>query len=300
MELNSKYISLKKPKVAIIVPFRDLENGERTKQLNIFIPYMTNFMKKFENEVIKWKIFLAEQSNDGLKFNRGRILNYAAIIAISQGFDTLIFHDVDLIPSYQLAKWYISKPVKKIVYNIGGCWTERFEEFNKNNKINVNSTGGIASIRSDDFIRVDGFPNIYWGWGGEDLELTHRLLEINVKFISPEGKGLIKDLEEYITYKQKKEKLFNVKKNIKCSILWELKKIHKNIRKDKIVKPAWWGMKNININKNNVINITNTENFQHFIIDLGLTENIIINLENEKEKLYIPLNTTALHNFYIY
>ena len=27
--------------------------------------------------------------------------------------------------------------------------------------------GGVSSMRSDQFKRVNGYPNRYWGWGGK-------------------------------------------------------------------------------------------------------------------------------------
>jgi hypothetical protein len=291
--LDNKYVTKVKAKVAIIIPFRDpvANGGPRTEQLKQIVSYFHAYMKTYENKVEKWKIFIAEQSKDGFKFNRGRLLNYAAKIAIKQGFDTLIFHDVDLLPSYLLHEWYISKPIKKIGYHIAKCWTERygglgFDTF----------ASGIISVRVDDFIKADGFPNVYWGWGYEDVELGNRLMNNRVKIIGPTGKGLIKDLEEFVTHAQKKEKLFNVNKHIKCSVAWELNKLHaKNRNQD--IKPSWWGLSGIKqINK---IDITNSKYLQHSIYNIGLTNNFMIPVKTRSGYKNFLLNESAMYNFKI-
>ena len=36
-------------------------------------------------------------------------------------------------------------------------------------------------LRKNDFNKINGYPNDYWGWGGEDVDLQHRakILERN-------------------------------------------------------------------------------------------------------------------------
>ena len=48
------------------------------------------------------------------------------------------------------------------------------------------------------FWRVNGYPNDFWGWGGEDDELSTRLQEGHVKTVrpTPDTFGAVTDLEE--------------------------------------------------------------------------------------------------------
>jgi len=37
-----------------------------------------------------------------------------------------------------------------------------------------NLIGGVMSINRENYYLVNGFPNIYWGWGGEDDDFSAR------------------------------------------------------------------------------------------------------------------------------
>ena len=39
---------------------------------------------------------------DNLKFNRGKLLNIGASLAIEEGYNAICFHDVDLLPDVRL------------------------------------------------------------------------------------------------------------------------------------------------------------------------------------------------------
>lgn len=34
--------------------------------------------------------------------------------------------------------------------------------------------GGVFNIRPDHFFLVNGYSNLYWGWGGEDDDMGYR------------------------------------------------------------------------------------------------------------------------------
>jgi len=148
-------------RIAIIVPFRDSEsNGPRTKQLNRLVDFMASFLAGRD-----YKIFVITQNDDGRKFNRGQLLNIGFQIARDEGYDIFIFHDVDLLPSPELKKYYTTYPESQPVH-IAAVW-ERYGD-------NPSYFGGIVVFNTKMFDKVNGFPNNFWGWGGEDDELLKR------------------------------------------------------------------------------------------------------------------------------
>lgn len=176
-------------KIAIIVPYRDLHPAQkRAEHLKQFIAYMGPFMEKaitqFSNNST-FHIFIVEQSPE-YKFNRGALLNLGFIEASKQGYNVFIFHDVDLLPGDSIAPYYVKKP--EIPIHIARCWDRyKGQEY----------LGGIISISGKKFTDLNGYPNNYWGWGGEDDELRRRVNEINLKIENPKEEDCeITDLEK--------------------------------------------------------------------------------------------------------
>lgn len=44
--------------------------------------------------------------------------------------------------------------------------------------------------------KINGYPNNFWGWGGEDDEMNKRCETTKIKWVGVEEKGGIRDLEE--------------------------------------------------------------------------------------------------------
>ena len=160
--------------VAIIVPYRDLHHEQKRKsQLDQFIPSISSFLLANtigdSKSIPLFKVYVIEQSNDGRKFNRGKLLNIGFKIAQNDGCNVFIFHDVDLLPSASLRKYYFTIPVQQPIH-IARVW-DRYS-------VNDKYFGGITSFSQDLFERINGFPNNFWGWGGEDDELYKRTKQV--------------------------------------------------------------------------------------------------------------------------
>ena len=168
-------------KIAIIIPFRDnTKDKTRMKQLNQLSTYFDSYLKAYNFE-----IFVVEQSDDGRKFNRGQLLNIGFEYAVMYGCTNFIFHDVDLLPSEELKEYYINTPKKEPVH-IAAVW----DRYNSNPKY----FGGIVAFDKEMFEKINGYPNNFWGWGGEDDALYKRTKKFyNILKVK---KGSIKDLED--------------------------------------------------------------------------------------------------------
>jgi predicted glycosyltransferase involved in capsule biosynthesis len=81
-----------------------------------------------------------------------------------------IFHDVDLLPQENLGVWYAKFP--KAPIHIARVW----DRYSNNPKY----FGGVVSFSSSDYKRINGYPNTFWGWGGEDDEMQKRLERLGI------------------------------------------------------------------------------------------------------------------------
>lgn len=112
---------------------------------------MASFLKQ---SISTFKIYIIEQSNDGRKFNRGKLLNIGFDIAQKDGCKVFVLHDVDLLPSSDLLSSYVTIPTTSPVH-IARVWGR----YNKN----PNYFGGIVAFSGEMFERINGFPNTFWG-----------------------------------------------------------------------------------------------------------------------------------------
>ena len=195
----------------IVVPFRaGADQPWRAKQLEQFLGYMHRYLKGVAGEI--WVI---EQLGSA-PFNRGALMNVGFIAINPKKGDTIILHDVDLLPSSSLYMYYTYNGDN--IHHIGGVFS-RYE--------NESFFGGVLSIPAHVFYDVNGFPNDYWGWGGEDVELKERLLERGYTVFKP-TRGSLVDMENMDVV----AKLAFLKAhNLKCKNKRELRKKYAEARK---------------------------------------------------------------------
>eukprot|EP00903_Cladosiphon_okamuranus_P006996 g6807.t1 len=164
----------RRTKVAIIVPYRDLDPAQRrSTHLEQFVPYMEDFLAKAVGagrEVKEFRVYVVEQSADSRKFNRGKLLNIGFDLARQEGCAAFLFHDVDLLPSDKLGRWYSEVPERPV--HVAKVW----KQYSNNPKY----FGGVVAFNQADFEAINGFPNTFWGWGGEDDEMYSRIVEVKL------------------------------------------------------------------------------------------------------------------------
>ena len=207
--------------LAIIVPYRDIHPAQkRAEHLKRFIPHMKRFLnQRLADGTLKdYHIYIIDQSNDNRKFNRGKLLNIGFNLAtkrtvggkssndadkvlisrrpILYNHDAFIFHDVDLLPGLDLSRCYITVPHRAPLH-IARVWGR----YSNNPKY----FGGIMSVTRMQYEKINGYPNNFWGWGGEDDEVQKRCEITKMKWESP--KSVSYDLQVSLIYIERYEML---------------------------------------------------------------------------------------------
>ncbi len=209
-------------KVAVIIPYRDLnpqqKRGQHLAKITKELPKLFDkYIEEHKDRKLDYEIIVVEQSDDGKAFNRGKLLNIGYEIAIKEYHaNVFIFHDVDLIPSYDLIDSYFKIPENGRPLHIAKLW----DRYSSNPKY----LGGIVSFDESTFSKINGFPNNFWGWGGEDDELYNRVNELGYTPVAPKH-GSITDLEEMGI--QEKMEYLRENRDEKNMVKWELLKEHK-------------------------------------------------------------------------
>jgi hypothetical protein len=144
-------------------------------KLGIIVPYRNRFehLEEFKKSITKYLndtgytdyVIIVVEQDDAKLFNRGMLCNIGFIESQNQNCDYVVIHDVDMIPivvNYTFSKTPIHLATDTIPFK--------------------SYFGGITLFPSDLFKKINGFSNLYWGWGFEDDDLRYRCVKNNIPF----------------------------------------------------------------------------------------------------------------------
>ncbi|XP_075380854.1 beta-1,4-galactosyltransferase 3 isoform X2 [Mycteria americana] len=145
-------------RTAVIIPHRNRET-----HLGHLLYYLHPFLQR---QQLQYGIYVVHQAGNST-FNRAKLLNVGVKEALKdEEWDCLFLHDVDLIPEndhnlYTCDPWnprHVSVAMNKFGYSLP--YPQYF--------------GGVSALTPDQYMKINGFPNEYWGWGGEDDDIATR------------------------------------------------------------------------------------------------------------------------------
>lgn len=183
--------------VAIVIPYRD--------RLPHLLVLLANLHPILQRQQISYRIFVVEQAGNAT-FNKGRIMNVAflEILKIDESFGCFIFHDVDLVPEDDRNMYscppnprHMSPAIDEMGYKIP------YDEL----------VGGVLAIKTDHFVKANGYSNLYWGWGAEDDDFAYRLRHVGLPVLRPPNQ-----IGRYKMIKHEKRKAADV--NIRYRLLY--------------------------------------------------------------------------------
>ena len=166
--------------LGIIVPYRD-----RAQHGNVFVPHIAAFFSRCAKEIGGSIIIQIVEQAPGLEFNRGFINNIGYHL-VKDSCDYVCFHDIDHLPIW--ADYSEPDGYAPIVwYGAEKIFDPRGFDIRHSEDSLENFSGGVVLFRKNDFERVNGFANTYWGWGFEDEDLSFRCLTENVPRVRRKG-----------------------------------------------------------------------------------------------------------------
>ncbi|MBN3319974.1 B4GT1 galactosyltransferase, partial [Atractosteus spatula] len=157
-------------KVAIIIPFR-----KRDEHLKFWLYYLHPILQR---QQLDYGVYVINQFGNET-FNRAKLLNIGFAESLKDyDYDCFVFSDVDLIPmdDRNIFKCYnqprhLSVSVDKFGFRLP--YAECF--------------GGVSALSKEQFLKMNGFPNNYWGWGGEDDDIYKRVIFHGMSITRPDG-----------------------------------------------------------------------------------------------------------------
>ncbi|NP_001079419.1 beta-1,4-galactosyltransferase 3 L homeolog [Xenopus laevis] len=154
---------------AIIIPHRNRET-----HLRHLLYYLHPFLQR---QQLHYRIYIIHQAGNST-FNRAKLLNVGVKEALrDEDWDCLFLHDVDLIPENDF-NLYVCDP-----------WSPKHASVAMN-KFSYSLPypmyfGGVSALTPDQYMKMNGFPNEYWGWGGEDDDIATRVRLGGMKITRP-------------------------------------------------------------------------------------------------------------------
>lgn len=248
--------------IGIFIPYRN-----RNDHLNILLEKLQKY-----NEI---NIHILEQNNNCL-FNRGKLFNIGAAEYINK-YDYFIFHDVDLIPEDENYNTTFNVPTHL------SCFCEQFNYrlFDIDNSLNYLESkmfGGVIGISKSDFIKINGYSNLYEGWGCEDNDLYNRI-QFYIKKYS-RNPWRYRSLDHLSSYEN------NLNENLYNNIKYLETNINKDYKSDglnKLVKISNDAIFKTHLEYTVETKIINTNTYHHYINfdSFYKSENIITIYINE-------------------
>ena len=212
MNINDQYNNYKNNRKLLTFKYLKKDTIIKQYKICIIVPHRNRLdhLKKLLDKIKNIDIYIIDQNNAD-KFNRGLLLNIGYLIAKKKyNYDRYIFHDVDSYPDEDLLDFY-SQYINYNIHYACNDYKYNFSTF----------LGGVIGFTKEDFEKINGFPNSFFGWGGEDDALYNRCVTNHLDIYRPEiGKY---QLDEHLGPTN-----YELNKSKKKSILDDLKNWHKD------------------------------------------------------------------------
>ncbi|KAM6971814.1 beta-1,4-galactosyltransferase 1 [Aplochiton taeniatus] len=157
-------------KVAIVIPFR-----RRQEHLKHWLFFLHPILQR---QQLDYGIYIINQAGE-VTFNRAKLMNIGYAEALKDyDYDCVVFSDIDLVPMDDRNIYKCSNQPRHLSVSI--------DKFGF--RLPYPSIfGGVTALTKEQFLKINGYPNNYWGWGGEDDDASARITHAGMSISRPDG-----------------------------------------------------------------------------------------------------------------
>lgn len=126
--------------------------------------HLKKFLEHYGKLFPESDIYIMEHNEDR-PFNKAKLWN----IFFSEAgykYDYTAYHDVDMLAVKQFDYSFPEVPTNLATHCSQFGWNLPYENY----------FGGVCLINRDDYKKVNGFSNNFWGYGGEDDEMYNNII----------------------------------------------------------------------------------------------------------------------------
>lgn len=157
-------------KLLVITTCRDREH-----HLEKFLPHLKQQLS--DQNISDYKIVVVKQTPKG-PFNQG-VLENIGFKKYYKDFDYVCFHDIDIL-GQNIDYSYSDKPTSLIRYRSKYNYKPQYDGF----------FGAAVLFPVEDFVTINGYSNLYGGWGSEDDEIKLRCDTFGIETKNRMGRSL--------------------------------------------------------------------------------------------------------------
>lgn len=226
---------------------------------------LQSILKYYETVHPNIDIYVIEQSQKD-NINYGMMKNVGFDLTKNKNYDYFIFSNIYYVPDDELSQYLYNCNKFPFSFGLRGSRyqymdpSEYMSYYEKNKEINLEQNiSNMVCFDKETFIKLNGYPNQFWGISGENLILLSRMYKKKLKLYYPKKGRLINIIEKNKNIQDfKKIKEYMQNKSLEKDGLYDIRKYYnilynkENYFKVDILKIKYQ-YKNI-VNNENIIN----------------------------------------------
>jgi hypothetical protein len=182
------------PRIVIVVPLRD-----RKLHFDVFKTYLKGKLNGVPHAVV------GVEQTDKFLFNRGWLINVGMQFSFQhsslQSAELFVAHDVDMLADSYVDYLKFEPHVSHLA--------NKASQFGYQMPY-ADYLSGIVVFTRQTFTSINGYSNLFFGWGGEDDDLARRIHARGLKISRPNSSGKILSLSDAHTHRDKTNHAQNV------------------------------------------------------------------------------------------
>ncbi|KAL3973452.1 C-C motif chemokine 25 [Sarotherodon galilaeus] len=173
--VDLELVKKENPNVQLGGRFKPKDCEALQKHLKYWLHYLHPILQR---QQLDYGVYVIKQDGNDT-FNKCRLLNTGYAEALKEyDYNCFVFNDVDVIPMDDRNTYKCFSQPRHLAVSL--------DKFGFRLPY-VQCFGGATSLSKEQYLKINGFPNNYWGWGGEDDDIYNRVVSRGMSISRPDS-----------------------------------------------------------------------------------------------------------------